>query len=127
MCASAKCNNNNFTAATSATTATSPMSEPSASAPMASKTRPRSPRRQKTPKKSSHFILAIVIFTSTLLATITPTTEAIPVVPLNDNFKSNEPSTYGCPAPELCIERCKTMNSRGYCGEYPRRSCFCTL
>ncbi|KAG0280931.1 hypothetical protein BGZ95_007966 [Linnemannia exigua] len=127
MCASANCNNSKFIAA-SASAATSPMSEPSSTTATTSKSSSHSSsHRQTTPKMSSLFVLAIVIFTSTLLAAITPTTDAIPIRSLDDSIKSNEPSTYGCPAQELCIEHCKTMGAEGYCGEFPQRSCFCTL
>ncbi|KAG0379994.1 hypothetical protein BGX24_010689 [Mortierella sp. AD032] len=127
MYASANCNSYKFIAA-SAAAATSPMSEPSSTTAATPKSpSPLYSQRQTTPKKSTLFVLAIVIFTSTLLTTIMPTTDAIPIRSMDNDRKSNEASTFGCPQVDLCTEHCKTMNATGYCGEYPMRSCFCTL
>ncbi|KAF9295970.1 hypothetical protein BGZ88_000992 [Linnemannia elongata] len=116
-------------AATSTTvmSGTSPANITSAQMPSSS-SQPRTRTRQ-TISKQSLFLLA-VIFTTVLLSVFAPatiTTDAAPTIGRSSD-DNNSASIYGCPSPQACEAHCQTeKNSSGYCGEYPRRSCFCTL
>ncbi|KAF8942012.1 hypothetical protein BGZ47_006957 [Haplosporangium gracile] len=130
MCTS---NNYKFAAASTATATVTTASAMSGTGPVATSTlklsSSRRTRMRPTISKQSLF-LASVIFTSVLLSAFAPTTittDAAPTIYRSGDDR-NSASIYGCPSPQACEAHCQTMmNSSGYCGEYPRRSCFCTL
>ncbi|KAF9544374.1 hypothetical protein EC957_012175 [Mortierella hygrophila] len=92
--------------------------------------KPSLPRPTRRTISKQSLFLSAVIFTTALLSVFAPATitaDAAPTIGRSDD-DNNSASIYGCPSPEACQAHCKTMmNSEGYCGEYPRRSCFCTL
>ncbi|KAG0295547.1 hypothetical protein BGZ96_011497 [Linnemannia gamsii] len=130
------CKSNNYKFAASAASAASTTASATVSAMSGTRTvlrsKPSSPssyrtRYQKSTLSKSSLILTLVIFTMVLLSAFATTAAAAPTISRSED-DSNSASIYGCPSPQACEAHCETMmNSKGYCGEYPRRSCFCTL
>ncbi|KAF9088299.1 hypothetical protein BGX23_007516 [Mortierella sp. AD031] len=112
---------NNAPSKTAATTSsTSSVSRSSTSQSRSCKSTNASSRATAFSRRS--FLLTILVLASITVVTAMPTP-----IPMSEPAENIKASTYGCPQEDMCIEHCKSMKSKGYCGEYPTRSCFCTL